>query len=158
MICLEDEKIEDFLTEKGILKKYDLNNEEDLRQLVAIEAKIYNNNYTEEFLKTVLELCDEHGIYFLYDENKTLVYIGKGTHLGKRMASSSKERKASYVRYLICNSLADMHVIELYLINKVKPKFNSDSKSDDKLTFKIDYCFEKISKKMIKINKENNDE
>lgn len=74
------------------------------------------------------------------------------------MASSSKERKASYVRYLICNSLADMHVIELYLINKVKPKFNSDSKSDDKLTFKIDYCFEKISKKMIKINKENNDE
>lgn len=92
-------------------------------------------------VKTVRDnenIPDLPGVYFLYDENKKLIYIGKATCLSTRVYSSCLERSAVFVRTMITKTKADAHIFEPYLIALYKPILNSEFKTDDKPTFVLD--------------------
>ena len=80
---------------------------------------------------------NSHGVYFLYNENKELEYIGKSNNLASRIYNSALERGSIYARYIEMKTLADTHIMEMYFIGKYKPIKNSDSKSKDEVTFDI---------------------
>lgn len=78
------------------------------------------------------------GIYFLYDVNETIIYIGKSeANLKHRSISSIMQKKARMVKYLYPKSKADTRVYELYYINQHKPMYNRDAKTEDELTISL---------------------
>lgn len=92
-------------------------------------------------IKTVRDnenIPDLPGVYFLYDENKKLIYIGKATCLSTRVYSSCFERSAVFVRTMVTKTKADAHIFEPYLIAIHKPILNYEFKTDDKPTFVLD--------------------
>lgn len=78
------------------------------------------------------------GIYFLYCSDKRLLYIGKSRNLAARILSSAGERRATYVRYIMAKTEADIHILEPYLITTLKPPLNSECKTKDIPSFIIE--------------------
>ena len=64
------------------------------------------------------------GIYFLYDSNDKLIYIGKSTNLDKRIKTSCELKKAEYVRIAELETRIDATIYESYYIARYKPKHN----------------------------------
>ena len=64
------------------------------------------------------------GIYFLYDANDELIYIGKSVNLDKRIKTSCKLKKAEYVRIAELKTRIDATIYESYYIARYKPKHN----------------------------------
>jgi len=93
---------------------------------------------SKEFIDFVEKLEMKAGIYFLFNETKELIYIGKSINLGTRVLSSIRERGAFYVSVAFTKSKSDMHVYEPYFILKEKPLLNSEFKEFDKLTIKLE--------------------
>jgi hypothetical protein len=91
---------------------------------------VFDEYYTNDFVQQLTALVGKAGIYFLYNENKQLVYIGKSIDLSSRILSSCQQKKgACYFNYSIPPKEADIHIYEMYLIAKYKPQFNKDGKS-----------------------------
>lgn len=91
--------------------------------------------FTEEFIELQKELLGKYGVYFLYNENKELVYIGKSaSNLGTRIPSSLKEREAHFFSYALTKTLADAHIYEMYYITLLKPPLNTDGRTGDSPT------------------------
>ena len=78
------------------------------------------------------------GIYILYQDD-TVVYIGKSTKcIGDRVSRHLKTGKTfNKVELLEIKSIADIDVIELYLINKYHPQYNIKENSGEVLTVEI---------------------
>ena len=82
------------------------------------------------------------GIYILYQEEE-IVYVGKSTKsIGNRIIShkTKPEEKKQFTKavcYEVLNK-SDLHVAEVYLINKYKPFYNSDAIAEEPLTLVID--------------------
>lgn len=76
-------------------------------------------------------------IYMLCDMEE-VVYVGKSIAVSGRLHTHKKSDKLydSFVLVEVDNQ-ADMHILELVLINKYKPRYNIDSKSEDEMTIKI---------------------
>lgn len=90
------------------------------------------NDYLMEALKNVE---NKHGIYIFWSNNE-LCYIGKSMDLGLRILSSLKERITleqiiDEVSWCVTESVADMHILEPYLITKYKPKMNTEFMCED---------------------------
>jgi len=81
---------------------------------------------------------DNPGVYFLYDNDKQLVYIGKSQCLSTRVYSSWYERKAVYIRIMQTRTKADANIIEPYCIALYNPIHNSEFKTGDSPTFVLD--------------------
>ena len=81
------------------------------------------------------------GCYFIYDNNESLVYIGKSTSdLLTRACVSSVQRVLgdfSKIELLEFNTKAETNIFEIYYISKLKPKFNSESNTKDILPFDL---------------------
>ena len=83
------------------------------------------------------------GIYFLY-KGPEIVYIGKSTYcIADRLSShlhgnrsDSKKDFDKVVAYEILN-YTDMHVAEVYLINRHTPKYNKDAVGSESLTLMV---------------------
>ena len=135
---IESESFKKFVREKRFFKY-------NPKTAIEIFLKHEVFEYSEEFLNVLDYLKNVQGLYFLYDENKELIYIGKSRDLGTRIFTSTKERLGSYLKYKITQSMADTHILELYFINKFNPRLNSDSNERDGINFVIDYIFEEES-------------
>lgn len=153
------------------LLKFDINNKTEINKILFIarencygdfsvnaairRAKIFQPDFenarnilkdedyqiTDEFFKIMEELVYVCGLYFLFDENKELIYIGKSRNLSSRVPKSIKERKGFYLKYKLTSTMSDANILELYYISKLKPKLNKDSKESDDTTFEINYKF-----------------
>lgn len=112
-----------------------------------VKAIFVDEDYTlsDEFINELQGLILVHGLYFLYSENKELIYIGKSKNLSERIPTSVKERKAHYLKYKLTNTMADANILELYYISKLKPILNKDSKENDDTSIEINYSFKKES-------------
>lgn len=78
-----------------------------------------------------------NGIYLLCDCEE-VVYVGKSTAINGRLSThKASDKLFDSVVILEINNVADMHILELVLINKYKPKYNIDSKAEDEMTIKI---------------------
>ena len=91
------------------------------------------------------------GVYFIYDNDEELVYIGKSTSdLITRACVSAVQRVLGdfkKIELLEFNTKAETNIFEIYYISKLKPKFNSESNTKDILPFDLPDTF--ISKKYI---------
>ena len=125
---------------KDLVLKYNIFS---LERKIEVETFFRNEIYvpTQEFINTLEYLTYVHGLYFLYDENKKLIYIGKSKNLGSRILDSAKERQGFYLKYKLPLTKSDTNILELYYISKLKPVLNSESKEVDDTTFEIDYKF-----------------
>lgn len=91
----------------------------------------------EHFQKDMKKVRRMPGVYFLYNNKKTIIYIGKSNTLGERIPSSIRERKAFRYSYAITETASDAGVYEMYFIAKFKPKLNTDGKYPDKTTIEL---------------------
>lgn len=89
-------------------------------------------------------------IYFFYDNDSILLYVGKTTGLKHRMYNHfssqileletwKKEINLENVVLFKCENLCDLDVYETYFINKYKPKYNRDKVYDCTLSFEPPY-------------------
>lgn len=97
-----------------------------------IEGKV-----NDDFVKEMSKLQHKHGVYFLYNGEKDIIYIGKSTNLGERIVSSIGERNAMFYEYALTESCSDAGVYEMYYISLLKPDLNVDGKHYDELTIKL---------------------
>mgnify|MGYP003659298312 CR=1 FL=1 len=114
-----------------------------LRQYVKNNNKFNYLNDTEfipstEFKKFVENHIGKFGLYFLYDESKALMYIGKSTSIGDRILNSIRERQITgYVKVALTERIADMHVYEPYYVLKENPFYNVEFKAYDELSLEL---------------------
>lgn len=106
---------------------------------------------SDYLLETLKQIEKKHGIYIFWSNNE-LCYIGKSMDLGLRILSSLKERitleqMIDEVSWYVTENVADIHVLEPYLITKYKPKMNTEFMCEDftKL-FNCEFDIEKIIK------------
>lgn len=78
------------------------------------------------------------GLYFLYNEEKELIYIGKSTNLSSRAYSSYLERNAKYIKVMLTKTKADAHIFEPYCISIYTPLYNAEFKTNDSPTFELE--------------------
>lgn len=135
---IDNDNFRKFVREKEIFKN-------DLK--FSIDFYLENEKYTlsNEFVKSMEYLYYAQGLYFIYDKNKNLIYIGKSRNLGSRVVSSLKERKGYYFKYKLTKTMSDANILEIYYISTLKPVLNSESNEEDLSTIKINYHFEEES-------------
>ena len=64
------------------------------------------------------------GVYFIYDDNDEVIYIGKSSNLDKRIKTSCEAKKGKYVRVAEMKNKIDATIYESYYISKLSPKLN----------------------------------
>lgn len=69
-------------------------------------------------------------VYVMYDENETVLYVGKTKDMKMRMTQHFKSKNEDWkddvtnIKYISCYTEVDMSIFEIYLINTLKPKYN----------------------------------
>ncbi len=99
-------------------------------------------NKNIDHLKSLVSgLPEEPGVYQFFDENNTIIYVGKAKRLKRRVASyfnkvhdSAKTnimvRKIVDIRHIVVESEADALLLENNLIKKHQPRYNVLLKDD----------------------------
>lgn len=78
------------------------------------------------------------GLYILYD-GIDIVYVGKSIKdVSIRIERHLNDKQFTKAVVYVIDSDADIHVAELYLINKYKPRYNVDCLGESVLTLNID--------------------
>jgi|GEM_PF-3825730 len=98
-------------------------------------------NYSIDTAKSkqnLSDLFDKCGVYFIYNDERELIYIGKSSNLQERIVSSLSERRGTYYRYVLTNTAIDASIYEAYYISKHKPIKNVQYKFDGECTIKLD--------------------
>ena len=92
------------------------------------------------------------GIYMLCKDGKVM-YIGKSSSIRSRVYShKSAGKKFDSVVKLTTSTEADMHIMEIVLINFFKPEYNMDSKSIDTPVAKIVCDYSELFTSIIEYN------
>jgi len=140
------------------LKKvgFKLRSRKDAQNIASINGRkskvgVDNPNFNKD--DKLRECYLKRGIYFLYN-NDELVYIGKSiTDIRKRLKRHIFEETKIFDRvdaYFI-NSDTDVHLAEVYLINKFSPKYNKNEHGDMPMTLEIQNI-DKVVKESISIS------
>lgn len=105
---------------------------------ICARAEILGQDDLSKEAKTVLsKLIKKHGVYFLYDENKGLVYIGKSYDLSSRIITSIRERKGKFFSYMLTKTKIDADILEPYMIGTLKPILNGQFLNDEYPSFEL---------------------
>lgn len=108
-----------------------------------VKAYVILSDTIQEFgiTKKDEQQMGKYGVYFIYDENNELAYVGKSlTCAVTRSFKSVKERKLrtfSKIEYRYPKSKSDVAIYEAYYIAKYKPRKNSDMIFNDDLTIEL---------------------
>lgn len=105
--------------------------------------------------------------YYLYrfiNFDGEIIYIGKTKNLKTRAEQHFPSRSIKQINYdEVCKveyaevkTKADQHILEIYYINKTKPKYNISNKEKADITFSINYNLEWKEYDEFKIDKEVN--
>ena len=98
-------------------------------------TKEENEKRLERLRNIVLNLPEKPGSYQYYDENGTIIYVGKAKNLKNRVSSYFPQRgrpiqdkgacqQDSHITYTVVNTEEDALLLENNLIKKYKPKYN----------------------------------
>jgi len=84
---------------------------------------ISNNSSGKTYRITNLKIPKEEGIYFLYDREYCLLYIGQSENLLSRISTHRGKDDFFYVKFFITNFTKRVRIaVEQLLIDKYKPK------------------------------------
>lgn len=111
---------------------------------------IGNREYSNNLISDYVTYHTESGIYYLYNKDE-VVYIGKSNKLGKRVIQSVQGKNVDSYSIVPIPNQADRDILEVYLINKHKPKYNKDCNSSDIPTINLGELEEKCIKKIYKL-------
>jgi len=110
----------------------------------SIDISINNREYiikhediSKEAFIVLGKLNQIPGVYFIYDEKKNLMYIGKSYNLSSRIISSTKDRNGCFFSYMRTKTKVDANILEPYMIGILKPPLNRDFLTRDKPSFLI---------------------
>lgn len=84
-------------------------------------------------------------VYVMYDKFDNVLYVGKTKDLGYRMAQHFSKNKEEWkddvniIKYMDCKTEVDMSIYEIYLINKLNPKYNASLLYSGDSRLKLDY-------------------
>ncbi|MBT4109432.1 MAG: excinuclease ABC subunit UvrC, partial [Pelagibacterales bacterium] len=106
------------------------------------------------------KVTNEPGVYFMYNIDKTILYIGKAKNLNKRISSYSKPSNMSLriqrmvsqifsIDFITTEHEASALLLEANMIKKYKPKFNillRDDKSYPYILLRNDHNWQQIIK------------
>lgn len=87
---------------------------------------------SKEFLDEIHKRLESPGVYFLFNKEQTLLYIGRSYNLANRVLSSIKDRssgKPHFVSFVDTETRADACILEPYFIGVFNPPMNSDMAS-----------------------------
>ena len=124
--CGIEKDLYEFYTRKDMYKKYGKDDVRSYRKdcidccsKAAKKQRENRMNYTKGL----------YFVYFVYDHNNELFYIGKTNDLYSRIHQHQIENRfnendVNYVEFELLNSLCDASIREIYYINKYKPKLN----------------------------------
>jgi len=77
-------------------------------------------------LKCMRDIPKFPGVYFLFDKEKKLIYVGQSNKISNRLSTHFKENNAAiYFSYLKENSIYVRLAIEVFFITKFTPYFNT---------------------------------
>lgn len=108
------------------------------------KAKKYKN-ILQTFIDHAETLENKIGVYHFQTISGENEYIGVSSVMGRRVLTSYKERIQTLVvpctcKFYFTNTVADAYVLEIYLINKLKPKQNISRRAVDELSIElVDY-------------------
>ena len=102
----------------------------------------------QEFQNISTTIPTEAGIYKYFDDNGTLIYVGKAKSLRKRVSSYFSKTLTNYkthelvnrirrIEFTIVNSEQDAFLLENSLIKEFQPKFNINLKDDKSYPFMV---------------------
>lgn len=112
------------------INKYLLDNKLKKKQLEWTE--IYN--YSDAFIHMANMLLNKSGVYFLFNANDEIIYIGKSKNIGDRLFASISDRSKyspKKVWVYITNNVAEASILEPYFISKFKPIANTEFNTGD---------------------------
>lgn len=98
-----------------------------------IEIDVPETNGRQSFSKNnIISINEEGGIYLFYSMDNELLYVGKSIHLLNRLLDhlSGHTNTRSFIKNVSnfetirINNQTNLAIIEIYLINKLKPKYN----------------------------------
>ena len=119
------------------------NKEKKELQLCKIGERSADNLRDRKLLSTPLvsyidSLCDKFGVYALVNDDDLIIYVGVSKDLKNRVKESYLiTPDAAGIRVIETKSLSDAYILEVMLINIIKPMCNKGTLSDDKSTFKV---------------------
>ena len=98
-------------------------------------AKQDNEQRLLKLKNIVLSMPEKPGSYQYYDENHTIIYVGKAKNLKRRVSSYFHKEVDRYktkvlvskihdISYTVVNTEEDAHLLENSLIKKYNPKYN----------------------------------
>jgi excinuclease ABC subunit C len=105
-----------------------------------LDARLSNKNL--DYLKQIISLLpEEPGIYQYFDNQGTIIYIGKARNLKKRVASYFSKipenrktallvRNIAEIKHMVVDSEEDALLLENNLIKKYQPRYNIRLKDD----------------------------
>ncbi|MFP3013193.1 MAG: excinuclease ABC subunit UvrC [Rickettsia sp.] len=113
-----------------------------------------------ELIKSKLTDAPERcGVYWMFDVNKQVIYVGKAKNLKKRLTNYIKSdldnktlrmiANTCFLEYSITNSEVEALLLEAQLIKKFQPKFNillKDDKSFPFIKLRLDHDFPQLLK------------
>lgn len=97
-------------------------------------TETWGKEYSDDFLADFKKHARVYGVYFIYGEQKELLYVGKSRNLFERLSNSLREKKGAYYSFAVTSTNSDAHLYEIYYISKLKPVMNKDSMEKDNLT------------------------
>ena len=110
---------------------------------------------SQKIKKIIPSISNKPGVYFMYNENKEILYIGKAKNLNKRLISYCNKSNLSIriqrmvsqinnIEYTTTDHEASALLLEANMIKKHKPKFNillRDDKSYPYIFIDIEHEF-----------------
>lgn len=106
-------------------------------------------NFSKNFIDFLYSLNDKPGVYFLYNEEKELIYIGKSYKLNSRLPSSIRQRNAIFASVMVTKTEADANILEPYYISLMAPELNEDLTTIEIPSIKINHSFTQTELKEI---------
>lgn len=157
-------KSDDFMLIEGKYENLLISEVDDLNYLKRLKYKpwVINSNILSEILNYRIinfkNKINTHGLYFFFDEDKNLIYVGKSeTNLINRMFASFEFRQENstkfikYVKFILPKTVSDTCLLEQYFIKKHNPILNLEFKNFDELTITITGIENIIQSELIEI-------
>src|SRR5690554_3864287 len=108
---------------------------------------------TDDIKHTLAIIPHQPGCYQFYDENETVIYVGKAKNLKKRVSSYFNKqhdepktrilvRRTRKIKYIVVNTEEDTFLLENNLIKELRPRYNvllKDDKSYPYIVVKNEY-------------------
>lgn len=107
----------------------------------SFDIQVKGRGLSVKMERMAIQNQDNCGVYKLFNNDKDLIYIGKSYSIGKRIVSSAREQRASYVKIMITKTQSDANLIEQYLIATEKPSQNDLGMTFDELTVKVSFDY-----------------